>query len=278
MIDHAVTIYTIVDDILKARGHREDCRRKMSDAEVITTALVAAVDFGGVLAHAAAALNDSKLIPTMLSKGRLSVRLAAASDLLVGLFEELAELFKCLNSHDEYILDSMPVPISQMVRVRRSRLIRARALRTQFISKDVGKQHYFFGFRLHLLITPARLPVEFVLEPARYDDRHAFVSLPLALKAGSEIFTDSNYGKFELEALLAETEQIKLSPTRTRSYSWQDPMAERDYKRLTRRCIETAFSVFCGLLPRSIHVVTLAGFYRKILCFVIALQFLTAFF
>jgi hypothetical protein len=277
MIDHAVTIYAIVDDFLKARGHREDCRRKMSDAEVMTTAVVAAVDFGGVIAHAAAALNDSQLIPAMLSKGRLSVRLAAVTDLLVGLFEHLGELFKQLNSRDEYILDSMPVPISQMARLRRSRLIRTRALRWYYIGKDVSKGHHFFGFRLHLLVTPARLPVEFVLEPARYDDRHAFWSLPLALNAGSEIFTDSNYGKFELEALLAETEQLKLNPTRTRSYSRQDPMAEKDYKRLTRRRIETAFSVLCGLLPRSIHVVTLRGFYRKILCFVLALQFLTAF-
>jgi hypothetical protein len=278
MIDHAVTIYTIVDDFLTGRGHRDDCRCKMSDAEVLTTALVAAVDFGGVLAHAAAALNDSGLIPSMLSKGRLSVRLSRVTDLLVALFEQLAELFKQLNSRHEYILDSMPVTISQMVRLRRSRLIRTRRLRRRFIGKDVSKGRYFFGFRLHLLITPARLPVEFVLEPARYDDRHAFWSLPLALPAGSEIFTDSNYGKYKLEALIAEAEQIKLSPTRTRSYSRQDPMAERDYKRLTRRRIETAFSIFCGLLPRSIHVVTLRGFYRKILCFVIALQFLTAFF
>jgi hypothetical protein len=278
MIDHAVTIYTIVDDFLKGRGHHDDCRRKMSDAEVLTTALVAAVDFGGVIERARLALSDSGLMPTMLSKGRLSVRLSAVTDLLVALFEELAELFKQLNSRHEYILDSMPVTISQMVRLRRSRLIRSRGLRQWFIGKDVSKGRHFFGFRLHLLITPARMPVEFVLEPARYDDRRAFWSLPLALPAGSEIFADSNYGKYKLEALIADAEQITLNPTRTRSYSRQDPMAERDYKRLTRRRIETAFSIFCGLLPHSIHVVTLRGFYRKILCFVIALQFLTAFF
>jgi hypothetical protein len=277
MIDHAVTIYTIIDDFLKARGHREDCRRKMSDAEVLTTAIVAAVDFGGVIAHAAAALKQSNVIPTMLSNGRLSVRLAAVTDVLVSLFEHVATHFKHLNSSGEYILDSMPLPISQMARLRRSRLVRSRSLRWHFIGKDVTRRQHFFGFRLHLLITPALMPVEFVLEPARRDDRHAFVSLPLALSSGSEIFTDANYGKYELEALLAETEQITLSPMRTRSYSRQDPMAERDYKRLTRRRIETAFAIFCGLLPRSIHVVSLRGFYRKILCFVIALQFLTAF-
>ena len=31
-----------MEDLLKAIGHQEDCRIQMSDAEVITTALVAA--------------------------------------------------------------------------------------------------------------------------------------------------------------------------------------------------------------------------------------------
>jgi hypothetical protein len=42
VIDHATALYCIVDDLLKAVGHRDDCRRVMSDAEVLTTALMAA--------------------------------------------------------------------------------------------------------------------------------------------------------------------------------------------------------------------------------------------
>ena len=40
-------IYAIVEDLLKATGHQEDCRIQMSDAEVITTELVAARFFNG---------------------------------------------------------------------------------------------------------------------------------------------------------------------------------------------------------------------------------------
>ena len=47
MLNIIVAIYCIVDDLLKASHHPEDCRRIMSDAEVITTALVAARFFGG---------------------------------------------------------------------------------------------------------------------------------------------------------------------------------------------------------------------------------------
>jgi hypothetical protein len=39
MLSIIVAIYCIVDDLLEASHHTEDCRRIMSDAEVITTRL-----------------------------------------------------------------------------------------------------------------------------------------------------------------------------------------------------------------------------------------------
>ena len=119
--------------------------------------------------------------------------------------------------------------------------------------------------------------MEFVLEPARHDDRAALYALPLAVPIGSEIFCDANYGKLELEQEIFESEGIRLNPTRTKSYKQRDALAEHDYKHLMRKRIESVFSRFVSLLPRSIHAVTLRGVYRKLLCFVVGLQFLIAF-
>ncbi len=47
MLGEIVAIYAIVEDLLKAIGHQEDCRIQMNDAEVITAALVAARFFQG---------------------------------------------------------------------------------------------------------------------------------------------------------------------------------------------------------------------------------------
>ena len=47
MIDEIIAITFITDDLLKALGHTDDCRSVMSDAEIITSALVAAKFFGG---------------------------------------------------------------------------------------------------------------------------------------------------------------------------------------------------------------------------------------
>ena len=73
MIDHTTALYCIVDDLLKAVGHRDDCRRAMTDAEVLTTALVAAHCFGGNVEHSRRFLRETGLVPRMLSRSRLCV-------------------------------------------------------------------------------------------------------------------------------------------------------------------------------------------------------------
>jgi hypothetical protein len=45
MNNEIVAIYCLYDDILKAMNHRGDTQQQMSDAEVMTTAIVASVYF-----------------------------------------------------------------------------------------------------------------------------------------------------------------------------------------------------------------------------------------
>ncbi|MFD2065303.1 IS982 family transposase, partial [Pontibacter silvestris] len=47
MNDFTIAIYCFIDDYLKVAGQKPAAKRKLSDAEVITTALVAARYFGG---------------------------------------------------------------------------------------------------------------------------------------------------------------------------------------------------------------------------------------
>jgi hypothetical protein len=43
-----ISIFCIVDDMLKACGHKEDIRIRVSDSEIITTAIISALYFGGL--------------------------------------------------------------------------------------------------------------------------------------------------------------------------------------------------------------------------------------
>ena len=47
MCDSTLAIYCFIDDFLKASGHQEDIRVEVTDAQVITIAIVAILHFGG---------------------------------------------------------------------------------------------------------------------------------------------------------------------------------------------------------------------------------------
>ncbi len=49
MLNEIIAIYTITDDLLKAIGHEEDSRKVVSDAEIITTAVCAAMFFNELI-------------------------------------------------------------------------------------------------------------------------------------------------------------------------------------------------------------------------------------
>ncbi len=79
MLNEIIAIYAITDDLLKAIGHDDDIRRQMSDAEIITTALIAAIFFNGNNSKACAYMKDHNFIPKMLEKSRFNRRLRGKS-------------------------------------------------------------------------------------------------------------------------------------------------------------------------------------------------------
>ena len=84
--DKIIGIYCIVDDILKAIRHQEDSRRKVSDSEVITTAVVSALYFGGHIDNGRSFMKMTGMTPAMLDKSRFNRRLHRLSDVLFMIF------------------------------------------------------------------------------------------------------------------------------------------------------------------------------------------------
>ena len=75
MNDKIIALFCLCDDLLKAIHHQESLQCQMNDAEVMTTALVAALLFRGNHECARAMLKQHGYIPHMLSKSRFSRRL-----------------------------------------------------------------------------------------------------------------------------------------------------------------------------------------------------------
>ena len=83
MDDKIIATFCLCDDLLKAMHHQEDCQCQMNDADIMTTAFIAALCFRGNHESARAMLQQHGYIPHMVSKSRLSRRLHRIKELCI---------------------------------------------------------------------------------------------------------------------------------------------------------------------------------------------------
>ncbi|MDQ3259025.1 MAG: IS982 family transposase [Acidobacteriota bacterium] len=268
MYDRTLAIYCFIDDLLKAMHHREDSRCEFSDAEVVTTAIVAMLFYGGNFERSRNFLHSSGMMPRMLSRSRLSRRLSRLGDLVEVVFHQLGWTLKELNLESRYSLDSFPVAVCDNIRISRCRLVQG----SQFRGYVASKRRYFYGVRVQVVVTVEGVPVEFSILPGSLSDMAGLAELPLSLPVGAEVAADAAYTYYEWEDALAHTDGVRLLVGRKRNSKRRDVPAVHDYKQWLRRRIETVFGEISKLFPKKIHATTLAGFVLKISLFLFAYQ------
>ncbi len=92
MDDTIITTYYLLEEFLKATGHRDDKQVRLCTAEVMCMALVAAAFFGGNIEKARTFLDEYGYIDKAISKGRFNRRLHAIDPhLWRALFDVLGE-------------------------------------------------------------------------------------------------------------------------------------------------------------------------------------------
>lgn len=168
-----ILVYCLCADLLQALNHQEDPQCQMSDAEVMAAALVAALFFGGKHKLACDFLQEQKYIPQMLSKSQFSRRLHRLDYLFVALFRVLRESFKELNEESVYIIDSAPIAVCDNIRIKRNKLYGDEEHR----GYQASKKRYFYGVKIHLLVTKDHQPVEFFLSPGAFSDTDALTQI-----------------------------------------------------------------------------------------------------
>jgi hypothetical protein len=149
MDTQSVAVFCLVDDMLKAIHHFEDPQCEVSYAEVMTTAIIAGLYFGGNYTRVRSFLASQNYVPCMLSKSRFSRRLHRIKPLLLTLFNLLGEYWRCLNAGSIYSIDTFPIPVCDNDRIGRAKLYQEETDRGYIASK----KRYFYGFSLHLMIT-----------------------------------------------------------------------------------------------------------------------------
>lgn len=80
-----IVMFCLCVDMLKSLHHYEDAQCQMSDAEVMTTAIIAMLYFKGNFSLASGYLYEQNYIPKMLGKSRFNRRLHRIADLFFDL-------------------------------------------------------------------------------------------------------------------------------------------------------------------------------------------------
>lgn len=259
-----ILVYCLCDDMLKAMMHREDIQCQMSDAEVMTVAMVAMLYFGGNYHLSRLFLQEQGYIPRMLHKSRFSRRLHRVKPMFLTLFGMLAEVWKQSNPDGIYAIDTFPVPVCDNYRIRRCRLYHGEAYR----GKIASKQRFFYGLKVHLVVTQDGEPVEFFLTPGADSDVACLDLFDFDLPDGSTIYADRIYTHYALEDILTEA-GLHFQPMRKKNLKRQFPPYIRFLQHYHRKRIETSVSIVEQRFPKTIHATSSEGFELKVVLFLL---------
>jgi Transposase DDE domain len=211
-LDTFVTaLYVTIDDALAMRPDLRQWRPKvglcpkLSDAELLTLAVLQALlgftSETRFLRHARQHL--AHLFPYVPNQSGYNKRLRKAAGQLAALIRLLAQDTE-LWDDDTWVMDSTPVECG------RSRPTALRSELAGWASYGYCASHsrFFWGLRLHLLCTPAGLPVTFALANPKDDERVVARDLlegePELMRPGQVIIADKGYRSKEFESFLAD--------------------------------------------------------------------------
>lgn len=264
MTEQTVAMYCFIDDFLPFIHPTTPAKgRRLSDAEIITTALVAARFFGGNLTTARHYMQQHWGMKP-LDKSGFTRHLHRLHDTLKTLFLALGQQLKQLNTQARYVIDSFPVAVCDNVRIKRCRLLTGEAYR----GYSASKRRYFYGVKVQLLMTHDGLPVEVYIHAGSEADITGLKALSPQLPAGSRLYADAAYTDYEWEDTWREVEAVALLADRKANSKrphepWQDFLIHH-----FRKGVETTISQLTERFPKSIHAVTAQGFALKLLLFV----------
>jgi hypothetical protein len=164
-----------------------------------------------------------------------------------------------------YIIDSFLIASCDNIRIRRSRRYQGEEYR----GYTPSKRRYFYGLRLHLVVTATGQPVEFFLVSGSDDDTGALHWYQFDLPPGSTILGDKAFNVYAIEDALHAAD-LMLCPLRKKNSKRAIAPWDTYLRSLARQYIETVGSSITRRFPKTIHAVTPAGFELKLVRFLLA--------
>jgi hypothetical protein len=273
MQDTITTIYCVCDEVLQVLGQRQDHQSRMSHAEVMLVPLVAALYHGSNHALTRRFLLSHGYCKAMVCPSRFCRRLRAIPQTAWQMvFALLSQLFIQANRSGDYAVDSMPVLVCQNARINRCRLFPVEE-HPHLRGYQASKKRYFYGFKVHLVVTREGAPVEFFISEGSLHDLEGLRRLPLDLPPHSTLYGDKAYADAKEQELLQEAAGIRLVALKRSNAREPLPPCLVFLCQTIRQQAETAFGQITQAAPAKLHAVSPHGFLLKLNVLVIAYAF-----
>lgn len=245
-------LYVQIDDMMKGGRPGRGRPPRLSDAELVTLAVAQALL--GFRSEARwlrfARTHLRAMFPYLPDQSGYNKRLRAAFGLLKTVIRALARDTRFW-SDDVWVIDSTPVECG------RSRCTAQRSDLAGWAGYGFCASHsrYFWGLRLHLVCTPAGLPIAFALANPKIDEREVMLDLLdvepdlLAHRPGQTIIADKGYASAEFERALADRGARLIRPARSN----EKPRPGTTVLKALRQLIESVNDTLKGQLDLEVH-------------------------
>jgi Transposase DDE domain len=260
-----IYIYCLCDEFLKTTALKNDPQSKMTHAEIMTFGMTAALYFGGNFAKTRLFFLSHHYFNNVISKSKINKKLHYIPyEIWMQVFYIFRTVTSCPQA-SEFIVDSFPVPVCQNARTWRCRLFSQKTHHGYCASKKT----YYWGLKVHMLVTSEGFPYEFFFSAASMPDVVALDYMHLDIPAGSTVYADRGYNSYQREDFLREA-GIDLVVQRKQNSKRPHTASKAYLQQVNRKRIETTFSGITSYLPRRIHATSAKGFYLKLLLFILA--------
>lgn len=264
---YATVVYVIADEVLRLFKVEDDPQSKMSNAEVITFAILTAKYFGGNYKFARYLCKKLGLFPEILSDSRLNRRI---HHIAWTYWDAMFRFLSFLSKHSEetcyFAVDSFPVSYCQKNRIDK----RKRFLKNEYIGFAASKKRYFCGIKVHMVVTNKGRPIEVSFRPGAENDLNVLWTMELDIPPNSILYADGAYNCFDLEDVLSDEEICLYAKRGSKAKNRLRSPNEEKQISSKRQIVETAFSSILNLFPRYIKCRTENGFLIKVFCFILA--------
>jgi hypothetical protein len=258
--DHMTILYVIIADFLdhhppltnwRASNHQQP---EFTDAEVLTLALMQSYFRTPTLKRTFLLVlaNDPQAFPKCPTYKQWLARLHRLTAHLQALLQELAQ--ESAEGQLFYLLDAQPIPLCHPIRHGRVLLLREDG--AWFGKTTKG---WFFGFKLHLLVTAKGLIINAILTPGNWDDREVATALLQAVDSGSVCLGDRGYRRPALHEELYWEDGILLMTRADAGASQQGLLCS------VRERVETVFSQLWSRLATQVYARSWRGLWNSLL-------------